>query len=423
MKSAIQPRLPIPPAPELPTPSAFCDLLIDAAMASGAELIWFEPRLPGEDRYDIALERQGRVLATTTVPGTLGGATVARLALLCELDLVARRAVTGACQVRGPEGTAEVVVTTRAGRALRAEVAVRGSRPRAVSDGPTRIEPGAQLGQYRLLERLGAGGMGEVFEVSHTVLGRHHALKVLRREAAQSDDAGARFLREARAAARIRHPGIVDVFDFGYTPDGRPYLVMELLDGSLASHLADGALEPQQALRWARQLASALGAAHDAGVIHADVSPTNVLLAGDTVKLVDFGLAQLRDDPARAAGARAEYVLGTPSYIAPEVVRGLPADEKSDQYALGAVLFEMIAGRPPYAAPTIRELCIKHLVAPIPVLTGGQHPVPPELDRVVARCLAKRPADRFPTMRELDAALVEVEQALYVQGWRRWLAP
>ncbi len=409
------------------SPATVCDFVLDAAITGGADTIWLEPRLPREDRYDISIERKGRIIAAATVDGTLGGAVIARLALLAEVDPIARRATTGRCTVRGPRDSADIVVTTRPGRTPRAEVSLRrhGTRLTPAPGEPTTLTRGTRLGQYRIVELLGAGGMGQVFRVTHEVLRRTYALKVLDAKNKLGDaDAAGRFLHEARAAARIKHPHIVDVFDFGYVDDGRPYLVMELLDGeSLGARIAGGALEPRVAASIARQLASALSTAHAAGVIHADVSPSNVLVVGNDAKLVDFGLAQLIDDPARLVGKPADFVFGTPSYIAPEMIRGHGAEPRSDQYSLGAVLFEMLSGRPPYRAPSIRELCIAHLTAPIPEITSPGGALPPELQAVVARCLAKKPAERYPTMSEVHAALVEAEQAVYVRGWRRWLSP
>jgi eukaryotic-like serine/threonine-protein kinase len=409
------------------TPATMCDIVLDAAISSDADTIWFEPQLPQEDRYDVSIERQGRVIAAVSLDGALGAAVIARLAMLAEVDLIARRGATGRCTVRGPSSSAEIVVTTRPGRTLRAEVTVKKHSPRPVTtaEGPVTLAKGTVVGQYRILEPLGAGGMGQVFRATHTTLGRHYAVKVLNADARSSDpESAARFLREARAAARIKHPHIVDVFDFGYLADGRPYLVMELLDGqSLAAEVATGALEPRIAISMARQLASALRAAHAVGVIHADVSPSNILVTGETAKLVDFGLAQLLDDPARLSGEPAEFVFGTPSYIAPEMIRGMGADAKSDQYSLGIVMFEMLTGSPPFKAKTIRDLCIMHLKAGVPELLSPHGALPPEVVKVVNRCLAKQPAQRFESMIELDAALVEAEQALFVRGWRRWLTP
>ncbi len=417
-----------PAAPSLSalSPATVCDVLLDAAIAADADTLWLEPRQAHEDRYDLSIERQGQTIAMTAFDGALGAAVVARLALLAEIDLVARRPTTGRCVVRGPRNTAEIVVTTRPGRSPRAQVLVRNlaARSRATVATPLKIEAGASIGQYVLGRRLGAGGMGQVFEATHRALGRSCALKILTLDA-QSPESAGRFLHEARAAARIKHPNIVDVFDFGYVADGRPYLVMELLDGgSLAELMAGEALEPRAAVKIARELAAALTAAHAAGVIHADVSPSNVLIADDSARLVDFGLAQTLDDPSRLGGGETlEYVFGTPSYIAPEIIRGLNAEPASDQYALGAVLYEMLTGAPPYRAPTIRDLCVKHLTEPIPEVASPIAPLPPEFGRVIERCLAKRARQRFSSMSDLHAALVEAEQALFAGGWRRWLTP
>ncbi len=409
-------------------PSTVCDVLLDAAISSDVDMIWLEPRLTtAEDRYDVSMERRGRVIATTSLDGSLGAAVVARLAMIAEIDLVGRRIATGRAEVRSPTASAEIVVTTRPGRALRGEVLVRRHQPRGVSSpmDPVALTPGTVVGQYRIVERLGAGGMGEVFRVTHSALGRGFALKVLSVGVMTSDaEAVTAFLREARAAARIKHPHIIDVFDFGHLSDGRPYLVMELIDGrSLAAMIADDPLEVRTALTIARQLASALAAAHEVGVIHADVSPSNVLVHGEIAKLVDFGLAQLRDDPARVGAEPAKFVFGTPSYIAPELIRGLGAVEASDQYSLGAVLYEMLTGHPPFAAKTVREVCMLHLRAPVPPLELPDGLVPTELRKVVDRCLAKRAEQRFPTMTAVEAALAEVEQVMFARGWRRWLAP
>ncbi len=408
------------------SPVVVCDALLDAAIGAGADTLWLEPRRPPEDRYELSIEREGRTLAMTALDGALGAAVVARLAILAELDLVARRPTTGRCVVRRPTSSAEIVVTMRPGRSPRAEVFIRGSRVRPVAvSRPAKIEPGATIGHYAVEARLGAGGMGQVFRARHRALGRGCALKVLHQDGGRSDDAAERFLREARAAARIKHPNIVDVFDFGHLPDGRPYLVMELLDGrSLADYVGGDALEPRVAVRFARELASALVAAHEVGVIHADVSPSNILVSGEVAKLVDFGLARTIDDPDRLdEGETAECVYGTPSYIAPEIIRGLDAVPESDQYGLGAVLFEMLTGEPPYSASSVRELCIAHLSAAIPRPESPHAQLPVEVVRTVQRCLAKRPEQRFPTMSALEVALTEAEQSLASAGWRRWLTP
>jgi serine/threonine-protein kinase len=284
---------------------------------------------------------------------------------------------------------------------------------------------GDVIGNYRITERLGEGGMGTVFRVEHVVLGRAYALKVLRAKVFEKDASAAqRFLREARAAARVRHANICDVFDFGHLADGRPFFVMELLEGeSLADRVAHGALEVHEVLAIGRQMATALAVVHDHGVVHGDVTPSNALVVssdGLLVKLVDFGLAAIagealtEDDP--------EFVLGTPAYISPEQLRGLAATDRSDQYGLGAVMFELLAGRPPYEHENLRELCMMHVQAPIPVVTSPHGPLPAKLGDLITTCLQKAPQARFPGMRAMIAAIDEVDRLADRRGWRKWLS-
>jgi eukaryotic-like serine/threonine-protein kinase len=220
----------------------------------------------------------------------------------------------------------------------------------------------------------------------------------------------------------------VDVFDFGHMPDGRPYFVMELLEGeSLADRVSRGALPPHEVVAIARQLGNALAAAHDRGVIHADVTPSNALVVGAVggtgdihVKLVDFGLAKLAGEGLRDENP--EFVLGTPAYISPEQLRGLAATDRSDQYGLGAVLYEMLCGRPPYHDDDLRTLCMMHIQAPIPPVESPHGPLPPKLGDLITTCLQKTPQARFPGMRALLAALDEIEKVTDRRGWRRWLS-
>ena len=226
----------------------------------------------------------------------------------------------------------------------------------------------------------------------------------------------------------MRHPNIVDVVDFGHLTDGRPYFVMELLEGeSLADLVSEGALPPGQVVVIARQLANALAAAHERGVVHADVTPSNVLVVSGAsgghemhVKLVDFGLAELAGEGLRDENP--EFVLGTPAYISPEQLRGLTPTDRSDQYGLGAVLFELLTGHPPYHHEDLRTLCMMHLTAPIPQIESPHGPLPPKLADIVTTCLQKTPQSRFPSMRALLAAFDEVEKVTDRRGWRRWLS-
>lgn len=416
-------------------PVAITDVVLDAALAAQADCVWIEPAACAEDRYLISLERAGQVLATATIDAGLGAAVIARLAYVTGVDIGATRAATGTVRIRSAVTALEreLVFTLRPGADLRAEamlVARGGAGAIAAWQGgpPKRVdlEEGALVGHYRVIVHLGSGGMGSVYLAEHATLERRYALKVLHGSVLAKDASSVdRFLREARAAARIHHPHIVDVFDFGYLPDGRPYFVMELLDATSVADLVEtGALPISQAVAIARQLGEALAAAHEAGVIHADVSASNVLVSArvDQVvtKLVDFGLAELRG--ARTAPSDTDVVFGTPCYIAPELIRGMPPDERSDQYSFGAVLFEMLAGKVPFYADDIRELCMMHLKAPAPVVTSPHGPLPEELVRIVERCLAKSPGGRFPNMRALLVELEGVARTVGRRGWRRWLS-
>ena len=412
-------------------PKRIADVVLGAAVRARAEAVFIEPVAKHQDAYTITLERGRDVLSTTQLDAQLASAVIARLAYLAELDLAAAHPSSAVVPVRSGDREADVVITVRPGDALRADLMVmsRGrereqKRDRSAAT-PTGIHPGDTVGNYQIVEFLGEGGMGTVYRVEHTVLGRQYALKALRARVVERDeDAAENFVREARTAARVHHPNIVDVFDFGYLPDGRPYFVMELLEGeSLAARVARGALPPAEVVTIARQLATALAAAHDRGVIHADVTPSNVLVLEGSeihVKLVDFGLAKLAGEGLRDENP--EFVLGTPAYISPEQLRGLAASDRSDQYGLGAVVFELLVGHPPFVAEDLRQLCMMHIQAPVPAIESPHGPLPPKLADVVTTCLQKTPQARFPGMRALLTALDEIERVTDRRGWRRWLS-
>lgn len=413
-------------------PCRVADITLAAAVRAQADAVYIEPMAMADDAYVITLERASQVLTTVAVDAQLGSAVIARLAFLADLDLSAPHVSSAKLPVRSGVREAEIVITVRPGASLCADLMVmsriRGRGPVGEPVGPAR---GDVIDQYRVHEFLGEGGMGTVFEVEHVALGRRYALKVLRTKVIERDPGAAqKFLREARTAARVRHRNIVDVVDLGHLSDGRPYFVMELLEGqSLADLVAGGALPPSEVVLIARQLADALAAAHDRGVVHADVTPSNVLVvdAGEhprsgelSVKLVDFGLAELAGEGLRDENP--EFVLGTPAYISPEQLRGLAPTDRSDQYGLGAVLFELLTGHPPYHHDDLRTLCMMHLTAPIPLVESPHGPLPPKLADIVTTCLQKTPQARFPGMRALLVALDEVERVTDRRGWRRWLS-
>jgi serine/threonine-protein kinase len=250
--------------------------------------------------------------------------------------------------------------------------------------------------RYRLTKRLGAGGMSLVYLARHVIIDRLSAIKILREDLGHNPAHRERFLREARAVNRINHKNIVEITDVGEW-DGVAYLVMEYVTGeSLLAHIQRGALAWPRAAAIAVEIAGALGRAHQMGVIHRDLKPENVMLVpgeggSETVKITDFGIAKILDAPALTFS---EQLFGTPGYIAPEYVEGVPADHRSDIYSLGVVLYEMVAGTLPYEARGQADLLLKPLThAPVPLGQRVQG-LPPELESLTLRLLAKRPEDR-----------------------------
>jgi len=302
----------------------------------------------------------------------------------------------------------------------------------ATEDDEPPLAPGTVLAErYRIHDLLGRGGMGAVYRAEHLALGNTVAVKVLRASHGAHADIVRRFQREAVAASQIRHPGIVEVTDFGRTPDGRFYLAMELVDGeTLARRLARlGPLVPAEAMSLVRELARALGAAHGRGIYHRDIKPENVLLTRDgQVKLADFGIARLAEGPRDARETAAGLIFGTPQYMSPEQAAGQRQDGRSDVYALGVLLFELLTGAPPYLGASATHVLAAHLLSPVPRLPaqGPLGPIPPTLADLVERMMAKSAAERPATMAEVEAALdaVLAGQALPLpaprRGGRRW---
>ncbi|MGZ6139541.1 MAG: protein kinase domain-containing protein [Myxococcaceae bacterium] len=291
------------------------------------------------------------------------------------------------------------------------------------------LTPGTVLAdRYRIHELLGRGGMGAVYRAEHLALGNTVAVKVLRGSHSTHPDIIRRFQREAVAASQIRHPGIVEVTDFGRTGDGRFYLAMELVEGeTLARRLArQGPLAPAEAFAIVSALAQALGAAHARGIYHRDIKPENVMLAGDgTAKLADFGIARLAEGPRDARETAAGLIFGTPHYMSPEQAAGQRQDGRSDVHALGVLLFELLTGTPPYVGASATHVLAAVLLTPVPRLPAqGPHgAISPALADLVARMMSKDPGDRPATMAEVVAALeaVRTGQALPVPPPRaRW---
>ncbi len=254
--------------------------------------------------------------------------------------------------------------------------------------------------RYRVIRRLGSGGMANVYLARHVIIERLSAIKVLRQDLALNPASRERFLREARAVNRINHPNIVEITDYGEF-EGMAYLVMEYVEGeSLLAGLKRGALPWPRVAHLGAQVASALGRAHQMGVNHRDLKPENVILVGppekagtrdEVVKLTDFGIAKIVDAPRLTFN---EQMFGTPGYIAPEYIEGAPADSRADLYALGVVLYEMVTACLPYDARTQAEKLVKPLSSP-PVPPGQRVAgLPTELESLILRLLARRPEDR-----------------------------
>jgi eukaryotic-like serine/threonine-protein kinase len=272
-----------------------------------------------------------------------------------------------------------------------------------------------KLGQYVLKERLGAGGMGEVYLAEHTLLCRPCAVKLIRPDRAEDPNELLRFEREVRLTATLTHPNTIQVFDYGHTEDKIFYYVMEYLEGLTLEEIVQrhGPLPPQRAIYFLRQVCAALQEAHDIGLIHRDVKPGNVRVCErggehDVIKLLDFGLVLPLIDALEGEKklTKEGAIAGTPDYMSPEQAAGQQTvDGRSDIYSVGALAYYLLTGAPPFAYPSPVRILAAHLYETAPPLTERRPDVPADLEAVVLRCLAKDPNDRFPDARSLEQAL------------------
>jgi eukaryotic-like serine/threonine-protein kinase len=261
------------------------------------------------------------------------------------------------------------------------------------------------VGRYELEELVGKGGMSSVYRAYDTVLERRVAIKVLHEHFSRDPEYVERFRREARAIARLAHPNIVTVIDRGEWED-RQFIVFEHVAGENLKAVIDreGPLPVDRAVRLACQIGQALSFAHQLGIVHRDVKPHNVLIdANGTAKVTDFGIARAvdADDALTATGT----VLGTGQYLSPEQANGGRGDERSDQYSLGVVAYELLAGEPPYSGDSLMAVAMRHVRDPVPSVRDRRPDVPQRVDAVIAKAMAKRPEDRFASMEALTAAL------------------
>src|SRR4026209_1949104 len=269
-------------------------------------------------------------------------------------------------------------------------------------------------GRYRIIRKLGAGGMADVYLAEDQELGRRVAIKILNDRHAADDSFVERFRREAKNAAGLSHPNIVSIYDRGEA-EGTYYIAMEFLDGRSLKELivGRGPAPVKIAIDYARQILAAVGAAHRHGIVHRDIKPHNVLVGGEgRLKVTDFGIARSGASQMTEVGS----IIGTAQYLSPEQARGSPVDQRSDVYSVGVVLDEMPPGTVPFTGDTPLEIAMKHL-SEVPVPPSElRDDVPADLDLVVLRALAKDPEDRYQTAEEMNADLARIQRGLSISS-------
>jgi tRNA A-37 threonylcarbamoyl transferase component Bud32 len=282
------------------------------------------------------------------------------------------------------------------------------------------LSEGQAIGNYRILSKIGTGGMGAVYLAEHPLIGKKVALKVIHRELSSNKEVIQRFFQEAKAVNKIGNEHIIEVHDFGQSSEGDHFYIMEYLEGrTLASLLGrEKVLPTTRALHIGAQIASALSAAHTAGVIHRDLKPDNIMLVArlgdpDFVKVLDFGLAKFFSGGGAVALTAAGVVLGTPQYMSPEACESKKdVDHRTDIYAVGILLFQMMCGQLPFDGETMGEVLVKQVTQAPPAPRGFNGAVPPSVEQIILRCLAKQPDRRFPTMLALRDALMNPDAYL-----------
>jgi serine/threonine-protein kinase len=277
----------------------------------------------------------------------------------------------------------------------------------------TELHNARKYGQYQLGQRLGVGGMGEVYMAEHQLLKRPCALKLIKPAAVTDPIALARFEREVKSAARLSHPNTIAIYDYGHTEDGTFYYVMEYLPGlSLQDLVAQyGPLPPGRLIFLLRQVCAGLAEAHALGIVHRDLKPANLFVAlrggeADIAKVLDFGLVKLTGDPDAPELTSDQTVSGTPTFMSPEQATGDSAlDPRADIYSLGAIAYFALTGQPPFKGNTAMAVMVAHARDPVVPPSQVKPDVPADLEAVVLRCLEKKPADRFQDVKELSKAL------------------
>src|SRR4030095_4065728 len=272
------------------------------------------------------------------------------------------------------------------------------------------LQSGQMLGPYRIITQIGKGGMANVYKAYQPSVDRYVAIKVLPSQLAESQEFATRFHQEARIIAKLEHPHILPVFDYGES-DGVAYFVMRYLEaGTLRDKMAGGRPLPLNDIdRIFTQLAEALSYAHSFGIIHRDLKPANALIdSHGNIFLTDFGIAKLMES-ASPRLTQTDAIMGTPAYISPEQAQSQPVNQRSDIYSLGIILYEMVTGRVPYVADTPLAVILQHVSDPLPLPSLVKKDIPPTIEQVLLKALAKNPTDRFETTSE------------FVSAWKRAL--
>jgi serine/threonine-protein kinase len=291
-------------------------------------------------------------------------------------------------------------------------VIVAGITARIIYGLRAEVAAAQRLGQYLLDEKIGEGGMGTVYRASHALLRRPTAVKLLPPQRAGAENLS-RFEREVQLTSRLTHPNTVAIFDYGHTPEGVFYYVMEYLDGVDLDELVErhGPQPPARVVHLLAQVCGSLAEAHAIGLVHRDIKPANIIVCErggvpDVAKVVDFGLVKSIGDDGDGNVTRSDAVLGTPYYLAPETIKSDEVDARADLYALGAVGYYLLCGSPVFDGTGVVEICAKHLhEKPKRVSERASQPVPRDLEALIMRCLAKEPADRPESAQALEAAL------------------
>ena len=365
--------------------------------------------VPRADGSTIAVDIRGKLVELGALPRGHADAVAARLAAMAGLPIGGASEQLGRLSVTSGGASGELVVGyrhTASGSAVEVRRVIVGA------DAPDREGVPATIDRYEVLEKLGEGGMGVVYRGLHRGLDRPVAIKILHGVHRADPIAAGRFLREARTASRARHPRIVEVLDFGHLLDGRPYLVMELVAApNLLQRIRTGTPEPAAAVRIAQGIAEALAAAHAVGVVHRDVKPSNVFVDDAlAVKLADFGTAKLMSDGDVLT--RDGMIVGTPSYMSPEHIMGHDLDGRTDLYALGCLLFQLLSGNVPYRGGDLRALLAMHLNAEVPTVTSPAGPLPAPLVSLVRSMMAKDAGHRPASAAEVAIALRDLAATL-----------